>query len=606
MLENSSVMQHGYNLIEKIAELANDTSYDIDYIVNIALEELKNIYGFSYLRVVKRNGIDYSFTTLFHSSGFDEKADCKHTFPKSVLCSVIKKGNRYIIYDDEKIISDSNIRESYGFYFKSLIQFPIFYHDYLIGVFELFDFETERQFEKNRIFFIETIIKVLMQYMYEKGAFDYIEEKKENIDFVSGMPKFESFSKVVNKKITEESSDSWYVMVCSDINQFKYLNESFGFSKGDTILHITAEKIFENKYVDSVSRIHSDNFVYILDLKDAELHSESKIDFIIKDLNKSVVKTIEKAFHGADIRFSTGVYIIGDNPCTVGDAYTKANLARKNAKYSSKGSVCFYDEKMMELIRREEELKGMFASAMKNKNLIVYYQPKISCRDEKAAGGEALIRWRKDDGTFIYPDEFISLFEKSGNIIELDYYVYNEVFAYIRKRLDENKKVLPISMNVSRSHLETDHIIQYILKLFDEYKIPPELIEFELTENIYMSNISNAKKFLEFCKSIGVFVSMDDFGSGYSSLNVMNSLPIDILKLDKVFLKNDDLTDNDMIVIECVVSMAKKLKMKVVCEGVETESQSEFLKRINCDEIQGYFYGKPMDEESFNRYIESH
>ena len=121
-----------------------------------------------------------------------------------------------------------------------------------------------------------------------------------------------------------------------------------------------------------------------------------------------------------------------------------------------------------------------------------------------------------------------------------------------------------------------------------------------------MSNMANAKKFLDFCKKIGVFVSMDDFGSGYSSLNVMNSLPIDILKLDKVFLRNEKLTDNDMIVIECIVSMAKRLKMKVICEGVETKSQSEFLKQIKCDEIQGYFYGKPMTEEDFNNYIESH
>jgi EAL domain-containing protein (putative c-di-GMP-specific phosphodiesterase class I) len=161
-------------------------------------------------------------------------------------------------------------------------------------------------------------------------------------------------------------------------------------------------------------------------------------------------------------------------------------------------------------------------------------------------------------------------------------------------------------MNVSRVHLLNDDIIGYITSLFDEFKIPPQLVEFELTENIYMSNMTNARKFMNFCKSFGIFVSMDDFGSGFSSLNVMNSLPIDIIKLDRVFLKNETLTENDKIVLECIISMAKRLKMKVICEGVETSNQSKFLKEAQCDMIQGYYYGRPMDEESFNRYIEEH
>ncbi|MDE5563535.1 MAG: EAL domain-containing protein, partial [Oscillospiraceae bacterium] len=130
------------------------------------------------------------------------------------------------------------------------------------------------------------------------------------------------------------------------------------------------------------------------------------------------------------------------------------------------------------------------------------------------------------------------------------------------------------------------------------------LVEFELTENIYMKNFSKADEFIKDCRNRGIQVSMDDFGSGYSSLNVISTLSIDTLKIDKIFLKNDNLNDNDKIVIESMIAMAKRLGMKVICEGVETESQTIFLKNAQCDQIQGYYYGKPMDEETFNQFIE--
>lgn len=603
MAINSTISQQGYDLIEKVAELANNAEYDIEKIVRITLDEIEKMFGFSYARVLKRNGFDYSFSVTY-STEKKKKENQNINLSKETFRSIVKNCKRYVYHNNDEI-KKSGVEKNYGFDFKSFLLFPIFYHDYFIGAFEFFNFENEEKYENNELFLIETILKVLMQYMYGMGAFDYIESKGDKIDFISGTPKYEEFAKITSKNMLEKSDDEEYAFVCFDIAQFKYLNDTFGYNRGNAVLHKTAEKIIENEYTETVTRVHSDNFVYTIKLEKNCDEKESILK-IVENINRTISKVIGESFNGVKIRFSTGIYIVSDSKFTVDDAYTKANLARKNSKYNENNSICFYNEKMMDSIRRQEELNSKFTDAIKNKNLIVYYQPKISCRNEKAAGGEALIRWRKDGGGFIYPDEFIPLFEKNGNIIELDYYVYKEVFSYIRKRLDEGKKVVPISMNVSRIHLENDDIVKYILKLFDDYKIPPEYVEFELTENIYMNNMANAKKFLDFCKKIGVFVSMDDFGSGYSSLNVMNSLPIDILKLDKVFLRNEKLTDNDMIVIECIVSMAKRLKMKVICEGVETKSQSEFLKQIECDEIQGYFYGKPMAEEDFNKYIESH
>lgn len=171
--------------------------------------------------------------------------------------------------------------------------------------------------------------------------------------------------------------------------------------------------------------------------------------------------------------------------------------------------------------------------------------------------------------------------------------------------MDTGLPVIPISMNVSRTHLASNDIIYYIKNLFDTYQIPPELIEFELTENIYIENIDSVLPLINEFRQIGIKISMDDFGSGYSSLNALNSLPIDVLKLDKVFM-TDTLNKNQKIILTSIVDMAKKLNIAVLCEGVENDSQSKFLRDIGCDMIQGYYYSRPLCEKNFIEYMANH
>ena len=267
-----------------------------------------------------------------------------------------------------------------------------------------------------------------------------------------------------------------------------------------------------------------------------------------------------------------------------------------------------FDRRMVEGIKKEVEITSSLSKAIANGELKVYYQPKMETGSLRMEGAEALIRWQKPDGRFIYPDEFIPFIERSGQIVELDYFVYREVFKFIAGRMRENKPIVPISVNVSREHLSKMEILPYVRSLFEEYRIQPNLIEFELTESIYIENTEKALQLIEGLHEMGTKVSMDDFGSGYSCLNVLRRLEIDIIKLDKVLLKDEEaenrLKENDKIIISCIIDMARKLSITSLCEGVETPEQSDYLSQIGCELQQGYYFSRPIPESDFEIFID--
>ncbi len=267
-----------------------------------------------------------------------------------------------------------------------------------------------------------------------------------------------------------------------------------------------------------------------------------------------------------------------------------------------------FDSRMTDGIKREIEITSSLSRAIADGELKVYYQPKMKTDSVRIDGAEALIRWQKPDGRFIYPDEFIPVLEQSGQIVELDYFVYREVFRFIAGRMRENKPIVPISVNVSRAHLHKMEILSYLSSLFEEYRIQPNLVEFELTENIYIENTEKALQLIDGLHKMGTKVSMDDFGSGYSSLNLLSRLPIDIIKLDKVFLQDEetdnDLSENDKIIISCIIDMARKLRITSLCEGVETPEQSDYLSEIGCELQQGFYFSRPIPKNDFEMFMD--
>lgn len=423
-------------------------------------------------------------------------------------------------------------------------------------------------------------------------------------DSLTGLDRYEVFLEKLEDSI-EQIGDKRISIVYTDIRHFKYINDTYGYQVGDALLRdFVMEIVTGNTNLIGCSRVYSDNFVAASVMAD-ELTSE-QFKEIIHEINLEREKKFREKYLNSRLKFCTGICIIDKNSTSLDaeTAVSNANLARKVAKEMDDDCCILFDNSMMEGIKREVEITSRVPRAIANHEFQVYFQPKIETETLQLIGAEALVRWQRPDGSFIYPDQFIPLIERSGQVVDVDYYVYRETFRFIAGRLAAGKRVVPISLNVSRVHLNKMHILEYVRELFEEYKIPTGLIEFELTESIYLDNTEKALVLVKGLHNLGTKVSMDDFGSGYSSLNLLSRLPIDIIKLDKVFLGENCLQESDKIIISCVVDMAKRLSITSLCEGVETMEQSDYLKEIGCQIQQGYYFSKPIPMDEFERMMD--
>ena len=423
-------------------------------------------------------------------------------------------------------------------------------------------------------------------------------------DYLTGLDRYEVFLEKLEENI-KQIGDRRITIVYTDIKYFKYINETYGYQVGDALLKdFVAEMVKENNNLLCCARVYSDNFVSAGFLRE-DLSNEEFRNLIYRVNLEREAKFREK-YLNSRLQFCTGISIIDKNSRSL-DAETvvsNANLARKVAKEMDEDCCILFDNSMMEGIKREVESTSRGPKAITNDELKVYYQPKIETETLRLIGAEALVRWQKPDGTFVYPDQFIPLIERSGQVVDVDYYVYREAFKFVADRMAAGKNVVPISLNVSRVHLNKMHILEYIRELFEEYKIPSGMIEFELTESIYLDNTERALELVKGLHKLGTKVSMDDFGSGYSSLNLLSRLPIDIIKLDKVFLRENALQESDKIIISCVVDMAKRLSITSLCEGVETPEQSDYLKEVGCQIQQGYYFSRPIPQKEFEEFMD--
>ncbi|MCH5194283.1 MAG: EAL domain-containing protein [Oscillospiraceae bacterium] len=487
-----------------------------------------------------------------------------------------------------------------------MIQVPMYSGRDFVGVLDLVDFDEIRDWSEGEISALTVCANFICHYLYKLNLTLTETRTGNGKDPITGFMSFSAFTEMLDEKLLEMLDGSPIAVVYMDIHHFKLINETYGYRKGDELLKIASRAIYEgaSKHAEIIiCRAHADYFVTAANVPEKAIPF---FDKFVQEINEEVCRLLHESCPDVRIRVNTGICYVRDPKTTAATAIAHANLARKTAKKANMTKPLVFSDEMMEEIKYHEYLTNELPKAIRNHDLKVYYQPKVNCSDDTLYGAEALVRWQKPDGSFIYPDQFIPVFEKNGNIEDVDFYVYRQVFKYIRGRLDAGLPVFPISMNVSRVHFQQDNIVPYIKSLFDEFDVPPNLVDFELTENIYMNNFDRADSLIKYCRDNGIKVSMDDFGSGYSSLNVISSLSIDTLKIDKIFLKHAELDDNDKAVIESIIAMAKRLGMKVICEGVETEAQTEFLKEAKCDQIQGYYYGRPMDEESFNRFVAEH
>ncbi|HBG5344761.1 TPA: EAL domain-containing protein [Clostridioides difficile] len=416
-------------------------------------------------------------------------------------------------------------------------------------------------------------------------------------DSLSGIKNKEKFRKDSMYILKNYYQDDFY-LVQLDVNKFKYINEMFGYAEGNKILIHIAQVLNNNmsKY-EICARMDNDHFILLIacSTEDELLDRLSKINNEICNLS-----TINSSKY--KIVMSSGIYKITkkDDIKKLDLLIDRANIAAKSKKEKYEHSYSFFNEDTRNRLYKEKRLEDNMNKALEKGEFIVYYQPKYSLNDEnKIEGAEALIRWNSPELGFISPVDFVPLSEKNGFIVNIDMFVFEEVCKTLNKWINKGYTPVPISVNMSRVHLYRDNFIENITDLINKYNISPEFIELELTESVVFDNLNILINIMKKIKEIGFLISMDDFGSGYSSLNLLKDLSFDVLKLDRGFLIETTDTKRGKIIISKIVEMAKAINIKVICEGVETYEQVEFLKEIGCDKVQGYLFAKPMVLDEF-------
>ena len=304
---------------------------------------------------------------------------------------------------------------------------------------------------------------------------------------------------------------------------------------------------------------------------------------------------------GQRLEFNMGVYEVTDIHTDIDAMYNNASIARSSLSEDGEKRICWYSEEMQKQQLWERKVEDTMEEALVRKEFQVYLQPKYSPKEEVLSGAEALVRWISPEEGFIPPNRFIPIFEKNGFILKLDDYMISEVARQQAQWIAEGKKVVPISVNVSRAHFTRADLAEHICRLVDQYQLPHEVIELELTESAFFEDKEVLLETVRKLRGYGFAVSMDDFGAGYSSLNSLKELPLDVIKLDAEFFRGADETGKGKIIVNETIALAKKLDMRTVAEGIEVKEQVDFLAELGCDLIQGYYFAKPMPIEEFER-----
>ena len=400
-----------------------------------------------------------------------------------------------------------------------------------------------------------------------------------------------------------------FVLIEANIKGFKFYNQNNGEERANDMLiflsKILNKHALQNKGI--LGRGYADHFY--------SLHKINTVRNTMK-LFKQFVKEVTEAAKNYEIPFVTKFGITCHMPKpenrqpTIQDLIGEATFARKTIQDDALHYYAIFDSRLSSKSQEVHYIESHMEKALENREFFVMYQPKIDLSTEKVVGAEALVRWQNPKLGFLSPEKFIPLFELNDFIIKLDYSVYRQVFAFIRYCLDNSLPVVPISVNMSRNHSKPDRFVDEFMGMMREFNIPPEYVEVELLERstLYKNTLRDVTVLLH---KEGLKVAMDDFGSGESSLNMLSNIPVDILKFDRSFLlgannENTEIDEEKGNFIKSLVDIGKTLKKRTVFEGVETEAQKNFLKSINCDAVQGFYYSKPLTENDYVEFLKKH
>ncbi|HBH2821351.1 TPA: bifunctional diguanylate cyclase/phosphodiesterase, partial [Clostridioides difficile] len=373
---------------------------------------------------------------------------------------------------------------------------------------------------------------------------------------------------------------------------FKMINDTFGYEFGDNLLITIAKALKEELTEGEVfARLSSDYFAIFCDYKNGRNKIIRKLDSIRNNIESNLSIVFE-------ISLCVGIYFVEEDEVDIQKAVNKANMARSVAK-GKNINYAIYNEDVRNKLSEESMILDDIKIALVKNQFEVYYQPKFSLVNGEMIGSEALIRWNHPEHGFISPAVFIPIAEKSKLILKIGRFVFEKVCTDLSEWKKQGKKIVPVSVNLSRVELYQPDIVKFINKTIQMYNLSSDLIEIEITETVAINELNILKNVLNELRKYGFSISMDDFGTGYSSISCLRDMPIDILKLDKSFLDGIEHDERSRNIAKSIVSLAKSLDLVVIIEGVESKEQAELMKQFGCDLVQGFYFARPMPAKNF-------
>ena len=391
--------------------------------------------------------------------------------------------------------------------------------------------------------------------------------------------------------------DQQYDIICSDIENFKLINDVFGVKAGDSLLRGIGNAYAERlKGIGICGRLNSDQFVCLLK------HRDDYTDDMFIEARGLMNGLLD--IHNIVMKW--GIYNVEDRSVPIEQICDRALLAARSIKGQYGKYFAIYDDTLRNQLLREQAITDSMESALSQNQFLVYLQPKYRIKDEALVGAEALVRWNHPFWGFLSPAEFIPLFEKNGFITRLDRFVWEKACAVLHDWDERGYYPMSVSVNVSRADIYNEDLADTLVTIIKKYDLDPSRLHLEITESAYTENPKQIIDTVTTLRELGFVIEMDDFGSGYSSLNMLNDMPIDILKLDMKFIRSEMAKPKSQGILQFIINLARWMNLSVVAEGVETKAQLLRLTEIGCDYVQGYYFAKPMPCQEFEGLLDEY
>jgi diguanylate cyclase (GGDEF)-like protein len=492
------------------------------------------------------------------------------------------------------LIETSHIRNS--------IEVAVSCREVFVGVLGVYT-TTDSAFTREEVSYIQTLANILaaaLERDYAKKRLTYLAEN----DSLTNLPNRWFLNNYLREAIRRTPSDPAVISVMFiDLDRFKAVNDTMGHSVGDELLMLASRRL--ESCIDGnglVARLGGDEFSIVVT-------QPSYSDSVIKALATTVVNALGRPFvlRGQDVFVSASVGIANypHDGSDVGVILKNADTAMYHAKKSGRNNYKLYNAEMNESAIQRLQTETLLRGALDRDEFILHYQPKVSLKDGKISGLEALLRWQHPERGLVSPAEFIPMLEDTGLIIPVGLWVIRKVCEALKHWESNNVEVVPVAINLSARQLQVKGLAQIVRRILEDYTIDPALLELELTESVLMIDPDSAVEILRDIKSYGIGLSIDDFGTGYSSLAYLSKLPIDTLKIDRTFIRDIINNHEDAAITRAVIVLAHELGLKVIAEGVETFDQLDLLVKNGCDQIQGYLFSKPVTRDECAALIKS-